>query len=89
MEVMASCFVNLLADIRGLRVRADAGFGFAPVFEILEDRNAQYEFPRMTYGSCYDASQRRGQIRNRQTCLIFCDKSGRPKEPLKNSPLHG
>jgi hypothetical protein len=41
-EVMASCFVNLPADIRELRVRADAGFGFAPVFEILEDRNAQY-----------------------------------------------
>jgi branched-chain amino acid transport system ATP-binding protein len=35
-ELMASCFVNVPLDIRELRVRADAGFGFNPVLEILE-----------------------------------------------------
>jgi hypothetical protein len=41
-ELLASCFVNVPADIRELRVRADAGFGFNPVLEILEARPAQY-----------------------------------------------
>ena len=37
-ELMATCFVNVPPDIRELRVRADAGFGFNPVLEILEAR---------------------------------------------------
>jgi hypothetical protein len=41
-ELMASCFVTVPRDIRELRVRADAGFGFNPVLEILEARAAQY-----------------------------------------------
>ena len=41
-ELMATCFVNLPRDIRELRVRADAGFGFNPVLELLEARAAQY-----------------------------------------------
>ncbi len=41
-ELMATCFVNVPHDIRELRVRADAGFGFNPVLEILEARVAQY-----------------------------------------------
>src|SRR5207302_10867306 len=41
-ELMASSFVNVPPDIRELRVRADAGFGFNPVLEILEARAAQY-----------------------------------------------
>ena len=41
-ELLASCFVNLPPDVRELRVRADAGFGFNPVLEILEARAAQY-----------------------------------------------
>ena len=41
-ELMATCFVNVPGDIRELRVRADAGFGFNPVLEILEARAAQY-----------------------------------------------
>ena len=40
--LMATCFVNVPRDIRELRVRADAGFGFNPVLEILEARAAQY-----------------------------------------------
>jgi hypothetical protein len=40
--VLASCFSNIPPDIRELRVRADAGFGFNPVLEMLEARPAQY-----------------------------------------------
>jgi hypothetical protein len=38
--LMADCFVNVPSDIRELRVRADAGFGFHPVLDMLEARPA-------------------------------------------------
>jgi hypothetical protein len=41
-ELLASCFLSLPCDIRELRVRADAGFGYGPVLEMLEARPAQY-----------------------------------------------
>jgi len=41
-ELLASCFLSIPSDIRELRVRADAGFGYGPVFEMLEERPAQY-----------------------------------------------
>ena len=41
-ELLASCFLSLPADLRELRVRADAGFGFQPVLAMLEARRAQY-----------------------------------------------
>ena len=41
-ELLASCFLSISSDIRELRVRADAGFGFDPVLEMLEQRPAQY-----------------------------------------------
>ena len=41
-ELLASCFLSIPADIREVRVRADAGFGFHPVLEMLEQRPAQY-----------------------------------------------
>lgn len=41
-ELLASCFLSLPADIRELRVRADAGFGYGPVLEMLEARPAHY-----------------------------------------------
>ncbi len=41
-EVLASCFLSIPSDIRELRVRADAGFGYGPVLEMLEARPAQY-----------------------------------------------
>lgn len=50
-ELLASCFLSLPADIRELRVRADAGFGFDPVLTMLEQRHAQYAVvARMTGG---------------------------------------
>ncbi len=41
-ELLASCFLSIPSDIRELRVRADAGFGYGPVLEMLEERPAQY-----------------------------------------------
>ena len=41
-ELLASCFLSIPADIRELRTRADAGFGYQPVLEMLEARPAQY-----------------------------------------------
>ena len=41
-ELLASCFLSVPSDIRELRVRADAGFGYHPVLEMLEARPAHY-----------------------------------------------
>ena len=41
-ELLACCFLSTPSDIREFRVRADAGFGYGPVLEILEARLAQY-----------------------------------------------
>ena len=41
-ELMACCFRSMPSDIRELRVRADAGFGYGPVLDMLEARLAQY-----------------------------------------------
>jgi hypothetical protein len=41
-ELLACCFHSMPSDIRELRVRADAGFGYGPVLEMLEARPAQY-----------------------------------------------
>src|ERR1017187_2134976 len=41
-ELLACCFHSIPSDIRELRVRADVGFGYGPVFEILEAGPTQY-----------------------------------------------
>ena len=41
-ELLACCFHSVPSDIRELRVRADAGFGYGPVLDLLEARSAQY-----------------------------------------------
>jgi hypothetical protein len=41
-ELLASSFLSIPADIREVRVRADAGFGFHPVLAVLEQRSSQY-----------------------------------------------
>jgi len=41
-ELLASCFLSVPSEIRELRVRADAGFGFDPVLTVLEERAAEY-----------------------------------------------
>jgi Transposase DDE domain group 1 len=48
-ELLACCFRSTPPDIRELRARADAGFGYGPVLEMLEARFAQYSVvARMT-----------------------------------------
>jgi hypothetical protein len=41
-ELLDTCFAHVPPDIPEIRVRADAGFGFNPVFEALQSRPAQY-----------------------------------------------
>jgi hypothetical protein len=41
-ELLASCFLSTPCDVREIRVRADAGFGYGPVLDMLETRFAQY-----------------------------------------------
>jgi hypothetical protein len=41
-ELLASAFLSIPSEIRERRVRADAGFGYNPVLEILELGRAQY-----------------------------------------------
>jgi Transposase DDE domain group 1 len=48
-ELLACCFLSTPSDIRELRVRADAGFGYGPVLDMLEAHPAQYAMvARMT-----------------------------------------
>jgi hypothetical protein len=39
-ELLACCFLSTPSDIRELQVRADAGFGYGPLLDILEARPA-------------------------------------------------
>jgi hypothetical protein len=69
-ELLASCFVNIPPDIRELRVRADAGFRFHPVLEILEARPVQYAmvarltqaFQRLLPGPRYESVNRQWEM---------------------------
>jgi len=69
-ELLATCFLSLPTDIRELRVRADAGFGYGPVLEILEARPAQYavvarmtgSLKRTLGGLCYERLNPRWEI---------------------------
>jgi hypothetical protein len=48
-ELLACCFLSSPSDIREFRARADAGFGYGPVLDMLEARLAQYSVvARMT-----------------------------------------
>src|SRR5438094_5167479 len=48
-ELLACCFLSSPSDVREVRVRADAGFGYGPVLDMLEARLAQYSVvARMT-----------------------------------------
>jgi Transposase DDE domain group 1 len=41
-QLLACCFQSSPSDIREFRARADAGFGYGPVLDMLEARPAQY-----------------------------------------------
>lgn len=76
LELLDTCFVNAPPDIREIRVRADAGFGFNPVFEILESRPTQYAvvarltpaFRRLLPGLRYEPANRDWEITDFQHC---------------------
>ena len=69
-ELLARCFHSTPSDLRELRARADAGFGYTPVLDMLEARFAQYSVvARMTpslkralKGLRYEAMNRRWEI---------------------------
>ena len=69
-ELLDNCFASVPPDIRELRVRADAGFGFNPVFECLEVRPAQYAvvarltqaFKRLLPGLPYESVNRHWEM---------------------------
>ena len=69
-EVLNTSFANVPPEIRELRVRADAGFGFNPVFVALEARPAQYAvtarltpaFKRLLPGVPYEPVNRKWEM---------------------------
>ena len=66
-ELLACCFHSIPSDIRELRVRADAGFGYGPVFEMLEAHPAQYAVvARMTRSLKYALKDLRYEPMNRR-----------------------
>jgi len=68
--LLACCFHSTPSDIRELRVRADAGFGYGPVLDMLEARPAQYavvsrmipSLKRELRGLRYEAMNPRGEM---------------------------
>jgi hypothetical protein len=69
-ELLATCLINVPPEIRELRVRADAGFGFDPVLEILEAQRTQYAvvarltraFKRLLPGLRYESVNREWEM---------------------------
>ena len=69
-ELLDTCFANVPPDIREVRVRADAGFGFHPIFQALEARPAEYAvvarltpaFRRLLPGLRYDPVNRNWEM---------------------------
>ena len=50
-ELLDTCFNNVDPSIREIRLRADSGFGFNPVLQVLEEHSADYVVvARMTKG---------------------------------------
>lgn len=70
LELLDTCFANIPPDIREIRVRADAGFGFSPIFEALESQSSQYAvvarltqaFRRLLPGLHYESANRDWEI---------------------------
>jgi DDE family transposase len=76
-EVLDTCFANVPPDIRELRVRADAGFGFDPGFVALEAQPAQYAvvarlttgLKRLLPGLSYHSVNRHWEMAEFEHCL--------------------
>lgn len=100
-ELLACCFHSTPSDIRELRVRADAGFGYEPVLEMLEARPSAYAVvARMTSslkrelrGLRYEAMNPRWEIAEfEHQEAIGCKhgvalwRGGGSKKPIRNQP---
>ena len=86
-ELLACCFHSIPSDIRELRVRADAGFGYGPVLEMLEARPAQYAVvARMTPSlKCALRGLRYERMNPRWEIAEF---EHRPSRLVSSTPLH-
>jgi DDE family transposase len=83
-ELLASCFVSMPSDIRERRVRADAGFGYAPVLEMLEQGRAQYAVvARMSLGLKRVLGGLRYQRLNLRWEIAECEHRLSAREPAR------
>ena len=84
-ELLDTCFANVPPDIREIRVRADAGFGFHPVFQALEARPAEYAvvarltqaFRRLLPGLRYEPANRDWEMADFEHCPLGWPKARR------------
>ena len=85
-ELLACCFHSTPSNIRELRVRADAGFGYGPVLDMLEARPAQYavvarmipSLKRELRGLRYQAMNPRWEIAEFEHHPHDCPLGGQP-----------
>lgn len=83
-ELLAGCFLALPKDIRELRVRADAGFGYNPVLERLEQGQAQYAVvARMSTALKRRLGGLRYQRLNAQWEIAECEHKVSEQAPLR------
>jgi len=82
--VLAGCFLSLPSDIREVRVRADAGFGYNPVLETLEQGGAQYAVvARMTSSLKRVLSGLRYQRLNPEWEIAECEHRVAERAPVR------
>ena len=83
-ELLASCFLSLPKDIRELRCRADAGFGYDPVLARLEEVQAQYAVvARMNTSLKRRLSSLRFERLNEQWEITECEHKVSEKAPAR------
>ena len=69
-ELLDTCFANVPPDIREIRIRADAGFGYEPILDGLEKLGAEYaivarltpSFRSLLAGLRYEAVNREWEV---------------------------
>ena len=82
--VLASCFLSIPSGIREVRVRADAGFGYNPVLETLEQGHAQYAVvARMTSSLKRVLGSLRYQRLNPQWEIAECEHRVSERAPVR------
>lgn len=83
-ELLACCFLSIPSDIRELRFRADAGFGYNAVLETLEQGHAQYAVvARMTSSLKRVLGGLRYQQLNPQWEIAECEHRVSERAPVR------